>query len=439
MEILEKALAILKKYPLCDNCLGRLFALLAKGVDNAKRGFSIKLALAMEADKLKKRGEDGWQTTLEALALNGCFKPALRELGLSQDYCKKCFICENIFSKLDALAEKALESLRDYEFNTFLVGVSAPAEMVEREDILRSEFAIEYAESLKSEINREVGKIIAEKTGKNVNFEKPDVLIHIDLNTNTVSIKPMPLYIKGRYRKLVRGIPQAKWICSSCRGKGCERCNYTGKMYETSVEELISEPILRAAQGVSAKFHGAGREDVDARVLGSGRPFAVEVKEPKKRFLDLKELEKQINQQANGKVEVLDLSFADKKYVRKIKETARLAKKTYRAVVEVEEGVSSEKLYELEKVFKDRTIQQYTPTRVLHRRPDKLRVKKVYSVNIKQLGNKCFEAIVTCQGGLYVKELITGDNGRTKPSFSEILGHGAKCVELDVLDVCEGG
>jgi len=38
-------------------------------------------------------------------------------------------------------------------------------------------------------------------------------------------------------------------------------------------------------------------------------------------------------------------------------------------------------------------------------------------------------------GGLYIKELISGDDGRTKPSISEILNTPAECIELDVLEV----
>jgi len=43
--------------------------------------------------------------------------------------------------------------------------------------------------------------------------------------------------------------------------------------------------------------------------------------------------------------------------------------------------------------------------------------------------------IVRCQGGLYVKELVSGDEGRTSPSVSELLGFEAKTLKLDVLNV----
>src|SRR3989442_13830033 len=49
-------------------------------------------------------------------------------------------------------------------------------------------------------------------------------------------------------------------------------------------------------------MHGMGREDVDARMLGRGRPFIVEIKEPRKRRIDLEAAVGRIN--ASGIVEV---------------------------------------------------------------------------------------------------------------------------------------
>ena len=45
------------------------------------------------------------------------------------------------------------------------------------------------------------------------------------------------------------------------------------------------------------------------------------------------------------------------------------------------------------------------------------------------------ELVIECEGGLYIKELISGDKNRSKPSVAEKLGTSAKCVQLDVLDV----
>lgn len=133
----------------------------------------------------------------------------------------------------------------------------------------------------------------------------------------------------------------------------------------------------------------------------------------------------------------MDLDYSDKKTVRRLKEKSKVAEKTYRALVEVDRPVSEEDLRELEKSFNGCLLNQYTPKRVMHRRADKLRYKKVHEMRATRLDNKKIELVVRCQGGLYVKELISGDEGRTKPSVSEVLGTEARCIELDVISVNE--
>ena len=48
-------------------------------------------------------------------------------------------------------------------------------------------------------------------------------------------------------------------------------------------------------------FHGMGREDIDVRCMGSGRPFVIEIKEPKSRTLDTEVAMAEINSRAEGK------------------------------------------------------------------------------------------------------------------------------------------
>ena len=131
------------------------------------------------------------------------------------------------------------------------------------------------------------GKKIAAVTKKLAEYKKPDVVVLVRPFTGEVILQSNPLYIRGAYKKLVRGIPQSRWFCRSCRGEGCPKCNGTGKMYSESVEEIIAGPLLEKTGGEDVAFHAAGREDVDARMLGTGRPFIMEVKKPRRRFIDL--------------------------------------------------------------------------------------------------------------------------------------------------------
>jgi tRNA pseudouridine synthase 10 len=205
-------------------------------------------------------------------------------------------------------------------------------------------------------------------------------------------------------------------------------------MYQESVEEIIEKPFLDAVGGVKASFHASGREDIDARMLGNGRPFVIEITRPKKRFLNLKKLEEAVNAYAKGKVEVSNLQFADKDVVRKLKK-AESAQKEYRVVIEFENTIATKDLRLLAEKLTNIMVKQKTPLRVLHRRADLTREKYIYEVKVKKLLPKKAEMKIRCQGGLYVKELVTGDEGRTTPSVSEILKNKAKPIKLDVLNV----
>jgi len=111
------------------------------------------------------------------------------------------------------------------------------------------------------------------------------------------------------------------------------------------------------------------------------------------------------------------------------------AQKLYKVIVELEKPVSDEKLTELTKALTNAVIRQQTPKRVLHRRADLVREKHIYEAKIKRLKPNRIEMRIRCQGGLYIKELITGDEGRTTPSVTEILNVKAQPLELDVLNV----
>ena len=437
MEILEKSMEMLEKYPLCNSCLGRQFALLGHGMENQTRGEAIKLILTMKAHQTTFASEEAGLALLKTLATNAAFSIAAQMLQTKKrrvNKARQCCLCDGKIELTSELAKEAVKMLEDYEYSTFLVGIELPTRVEEREDELKAEFDLNFSESMRNEFSRTIGKTISELNGKTAEFKRPDVAILINPFTKRISLQANPLHIAGRYRKLARGVSQSRWICHTCRGKGCEKCNWTGKMYAESVEDFIAMPTLRMTNGQAAVFHGAGREDIDARMLGSGRPFVLEVKTPKNRFVNLEILEKMINKDADGKVEVHGLRFADKELVRQLKK-AEYSQKSYRVTVEFNRSVSDEELMRLEGSLKGIVINQQTPRRVLHRRADRLREKYIYKAKVKRLTPNRARLNVTCQGGLYVKELVSGDEGRTRPSVAEILDTKAIPLELDVLKV----
>lgn len=437
MEILEKAHEMLEAHPLCDHCLGRQFALLGYGLDDQQRGKTLKLLLTMKNHQLALSGKKAGLSNLRILAAHGSFDMAaeiLKNMRKRARKKKECYLCQGLFKNVDTLVENALKVLEDYEYATFLVGIELPTTVEEREDEFKARFEVAYGESMRNEFSRDIGKKIASATEKPAEYKKPDVVVLVRPFTGEVILQSNPLYIRGAYKKLVRGIPQSMWLCRSCGGNGCPKCDNTGKQYSESVEEIIAGPLLEKTGGESVSFHAAGREDVDARMLGTGRPFVMEIKKPRKRFLDLKNLTELVNKQAQKKVEISSLRAATKDDVRRLKR-GEGAQKMYKVFIDFNRNVSDEELDAVAKTLTKASIRQQTPLRVLHRRADLIREKYIYEAHLKRLAPNRAEMKIRCQGGLYIKELVSGDEGRTIPSVAAILNVEAKPLELDVLKV----
>ena len=450
---MEQSREILKKYCLCDSCLGRQFGMLSKGLTNKERGRSIKISLLLDvsyqlSQELPSEEKEKYSNFLIDLYKNGLLAEAAttaQKLGISFNILKserkKCFICDDIFSKIDEIIDQIANSTKNIEFDTFLIGSRLLLGVIEREDSLRATFNILSGETIKAEFNRRIGKRFTQLTKKNVDFDKPDVVIVLDLTSGLLElvVTSNALFIYGRYQKLIRGIPQTTWFCSQCNGEGCEECNFTGRRYQTSVQEIISTPILELTGGVDAKFHGAGREDIDALMTGNGRPFVIEIKEPKIRHLDLEKLTQKVNIHGKDKIIVSDLEFSNKDVVRKIKAMAQVTKKTYRAHIKIGREIKEGDNLKLEQELNNVKIKQWTPTRVQHRRANKIRIKNVIKFKCQTVAPDELTCTIECQGGTYIKELINGDNGRTTPSVASILQTEAKCINLDVINIEEFG
>ena len=325
-----------------------------------------------------------------------------------------------------------MEAVEGYEFTTFLVGIELPTKVEEREDEFKAAANIGYGEicSMNS-----AGYLAKRRKAhcKEADYLTPDIVVVFNPSLEKLRLEVNPLFVAGRYRKLVRTIPQSTWFCSDCR-QGCDKCGGTGKLYAESVESLSSKQLLEATGGDEVFFHASGREDIDARMLGSGRPFVIEVSKPKRRFVDLVQIEDQVNAEAVGKIEVIGLHFTTKEVVRRLKK-GEGSQKEYSLLAEFENEISDSDLRKIEENFSEVCIKQQTPLRVMHRRADLIRERYIYQVKVKKVSLKRALLEIRCQGGLYVKELVSGDEGRTVPNVSGLLNNRAKTLKLDVLNV----
>jgi tRNA pseudouridine synthase 10 len=384
----------------CDHCLGRSFGKVGTGLTNDQRGRAVREALG---------------------------RPAVAA--------RDCSVCEGLFAELDALAALVVRAWESIEFRTFLIGSRVDPDIVAREQALWTLGEPAWGEPVTMELNREVGKRVAVLSPHEVDVKKPDMTAIVDTRFDTVELQIAPLFVRGRYLKHVRDIPQTRWPCRMCKGRGCATCGLTGKQYQTSVQELIQAAAVDAFHARDADFHGMGREDIDARCLGNGRPFVLELREPRARSVDLAKLEEAINAHAAPRVQVQGLRWSQRDEVARIK--AAESVKEYRAVVQFDGPVEEAKLYQALAALRGAAVAQRTPSRVEHRRAMLTRQRSVHDAVVEQVSGS--EAVVRIRGaaGLYIKELVSGDGGRTRPNLSELVGTPARVTALDVVGVDE--
>ncbi|MFP3949793.1 MAG: tRNA pseudouridine(54/55) synthase Pus10 [Candidatus Micrarchaeia archaeon] len=333
-----------------------------------------------------------------------------------------CHICENQLDSLNQLIKNA-ESAMPPEWKTFALSTSIPKKILAKEE---EAWDHSEGECLKNWLNAKLSQHLEKSTGKIYSPMNADGRISINLSTLEVTASNEPLFIFGRYKKLVRGICQSKWLCLKCNGSGCRHCNGKGKMYDESVEELIGDAALTQTGG-RYEFHASGREDIDVLNF-AGRPFILQIKNPSTISINLEKLSAQINSQK--KLELTDLKLVPPGSVALVADSH--FPKTYRAWISSEQPLTEEDAQKLAAF--SFTLNQRTPERVAHRRADKIRRRHAQILSSK-LENNQILADIKADPGTYIKELIHGDNERTEPSISSFLSKPCACARLDVIKI----
>ena len=399
-EVTDAALAAARRAdgrPLCPECFGRLFGRLGHGLSNPERAARLRALLGADA------------TTSEGA----------------------CAVCGGLFDRLDSWVERATRAADGLEWHRFTCGSRWEPELLASEEALWTEVGTEWGESVRLAFNRELGKRIEARTGAAGGPDDPDVVFLADLAVGRVETTVLPIYFRGRYRKLDRTLPQTRWPCRRCGGRGCTACGGTGKTYPESVEEIVGAPFLRASGGAGTRFHGMGREDIDARMLGRGRPFVLEVLRPRRRTLDLPAIADELAAGAAGRVEVEGLTRTDAREVVRVKEAN--PDKSYRVGVRGDAAVA--KVNEALDLALARAIAQRTPTRVAHRRADRVRTRRIVAAHVVEASEGRFTLELRTEAGTYVKEWVEGDGGRTEPSLAGLVGVPLKVDFLDVMEI----
>ncbi|MED5497673.1 MAG: tRNA pseudouridine(54/55) synthase Pus10, partial [Candidatus Thermoplasmatota archaeon] len=291
----------------CNSCLGRL---------GGKRSF-------------QQSNEASGQQIRESISEGN-----QRLLNVRQEI-PLCPFCENLFEEADLLADVISDALEGYHIEKLQVGARFPKDQIEHEEGIRKQYAAGGSDGLKPSLVGLISEKLNERLeGVSIVNDKPDILALIDVLTLTVTLDVRSAYIYGRYKKHERGIPQTRWPCRACKGRGCAKCNDTGQQYPSSVQDLIGNPIIELFEGREHAFHGMGREDIDVRCLGRGRPFVLEIKEPKRWDIDYEAAMKAVNERAKDSIEITDVRRSNRSEVVRVKDTPAEKSYTIRFLVE---------------------------------------------------------------------------------------------------------
>jgi tRNA pseudouridine synthase 10 len=365
---------ILKKYELCDNCLGRLFSRQLHLSSNKILG-----------KKLKKN-------------LNST---------------QKCYICKNLFDNLNYFLKLMTDVSSNYSFSSFSVGVMIKPSVIDRDDYIRSKYKLKGIDSIKTDLSRELRKSFSRKTKKIIDLLDPDVTFTINLKDESCELRSKSISLSGRYVKTLRGIPQKQKSCTNCSGKGCRICNFHGISEFDSIEGIISKFFFEKFGGTTAKFTWIGGEDKSSLVLGTGRPFFVKIQNPLKRNLKLTSVMFDF-------LKIDNLKIIQESPKRPLKFNSSIEVK-----ISTDDKIDSKNLKKLKDL-------QKSPV-VVYEKSGKRSEKKVFSVKYRKNSSNAFTLFIKAEGGLPVKRFVNSDD--VSPGISQILNTSCMCQEFDFLDI----
>ena len=218
----------------CDHCIGRL---------GGKKRFEQSIE------------ESGIEIRSAVLGRDSHLASAREEEPL-------CPFCENLYEESELLADIIYDSISPYELSRLQLGARIPKDQIEEEEEMRKRHGAGGSDALKSGLVNAIAQHLNKRLeGVLLVNDKPQVLALIDVLTLTVELDIRAHYLYGRYIKLERGIPQTRWPCRACKGRGCERCDQTGLAIQKECSRPHRQSFARniSIQRACLSRHGSRR------------------------------------------------------------------------------------------------------------------------------------------------------------------------------------
>ena len=369
--------SILKKYDLCDDCLGRFFI----SSTNLSSGRIL-------GNKIRK--------------------------SVNSRVVTKCYICKNLFSNMAHYVKTIHNASTEYEFSTFVVGAILKQSIIERDDKLRSRFHLRGVDGIKTAVTKELGIKFARKTKTSIDHLLPDITFTINFRTGQCNVKARSIFLYGKYSKDKRGLPQKEKSCQDCKGKGCIFCNNHGIVSFGSVEGKISQFLYGKFQTDQVKFTWIGGEDKTSLVMGNGRPFFAKLLSPKKRNVRLPK-----------KSNLDEITIHGLRQIDHIPNGSIHFKSKINILVSSKNNISSQKLKKLKQLIT-------TPIEITDSN-NKQHKKTIYKLKYKKNSLQLLTIEIEADGGIPIKRFVDGFS--IIPNISGILGTQCTCEKFDINQI----
>jgi tRNA pseudouridine synthase 10 len=337
-----------------------------------------------------------------------------------------CAACSGIAAIVPNLIETARSAISRSYFHDFQLTI--PSALLKTDNRLLREFHCDPSCSLKNDIKAQL--LIALRRSQD------GPLLHVAVHNSqsyNCELRLPPLYLTGRYLKMSRRVSHSRFMQGHPLG---------------SVEGLLIEAANTAkiVKCTDVRFQSAGREDINVRMIGTGRPFfltfvnpmpCADQPAPKSSADFAASIGERLPAQLECKHGVYgtQLAVTTTQPVYQVKKT-----KCYRCVVYCSAPVTAVMLQRLDSVS-NLTIQQQTPARVTHRREMMVRQKLLFTITYTPLTDHFFILDLETSGGTYIKEFVHSDFGRTQPSLGDLISPGipidCQLMQLDVVSIAE--
>ena len=377
LPIIPLAKNLLRDFSLCDLCLGRIFSKPLK--------LKSKNNIGKKINKIFKK--------------NGSTNP--------------CFICNNIMSNLTTFSQQVFESTKNYEFNSFSIGIILPHKIIDHDDLIRSRLKFIGTDSIKTVINQEMSRIFTQKTKKSFKKTNSDLIITYNFKNQEIEVKSKALLLFGRYLKKIRGIPQKslKFKKSSTPPSKQEGSQ---KDKISSVETILEKYLQEEFSGDSVKFSWVGGEEKESLLVGLGRPFFAKISNPQKRKIKKK------NFKHSSGVEVKNLA-----------KIPFFPKNPLKFMTYVEVNITTEQKINSKFLPDLKTLEQ----KIIHfENETKGNISKnLFHIRYKKKSDYSFILRFGYEGGFPIRNFVSGK--KISPNVSSVLNNNCTCINYDINEI----